>query len=113
PKPSLRLSLRICSEHSKSDGDAMRQRDVAKSPRRFSRDVLEMRCLAADNTTQCNDGSEALTRGRGLGDNRKLECARNPRDFDVGIRDAAAAQRVARAVQQLGRDSLVKAAHDN
>src|SRR5437879_10288187 len=67
----------------------------------------------SDHAPERDDGIEALTRGSGLGDDGELERARNPRDFHIRVRDAAATQRVARALQEPGGDVLVKTAYDD
>src|SRR5206468_5122055 len=47
--PRQRLSLGLRGEHAESDGDAMRQRDVAEAARGFTGDVFEVRRLAANH----------------------------------------------------------------
>src|SRR4029077_6947437 len=91
----------------------MRERDVAEPPRGFPRDVLEMRRLAADHASERHDRIEALARRSRLRQHRELERTGRPCDLDVAARDAATPQRCARAIEELRRDVLVKAADND
>src|SRR5881394_789281 len=104
---------RIGGHDAEAHRDAVRERDVAQPARRFARDILEMRRLAPDHAAERHDRVETLARRRGLGQHRQLERAGRPGDLDVGIRDPALAQRLARAVEQLRGDVLVKATDDD
>src|SRR5438034_1483298 len=105
--PRQRLSLGLRGEHAEPDRDAMSQRDVAEAARGLTRDVFEVRRLAANHASQRHDRVEPLADGRRLRQHGELEGPRRPRDFDVRIRDAAAAQRVPRAVEELRGAALV------
>src|SRR6266545_5627470 len=108
--PRQRLSLGLRCQHAKPDCDAMRQRDIAEPPCRFPGHILKMRCLTADHAPQCDDGIEALARGRGFGDDRQLERPGHPGDLDMAVGDAAAPQRGPGALEELRRDVFVKPA---
>src|SRR5213075_3131988 len=108
-----RLRFVVGGQDAEAYRDAVRERDVAQAARRFARDILEMRRLAPDHASERHDRVETLARRRGLGQHRQLERAGRPGDLDVGIRDPALAQRLARAVEQLRGDVLVKATDDD
>src|SRR6266576_1374797 len=108
-----RLSLGLRGQHSESDGNAMRQRDVAESPRGFSGDVLEVRRLTADHAAERDDGIVALARGGRFRDDGKLERAGNRNDFDVFVGNSPAPERLPSALEQLGGDFFVKPADDD
>src|SRR6266576_5681955 len=111
--PRQRLSLGIRGKHAEPDRYAMCQRNVAEATRHLAGDVFEVRRLAANHAPQRHDRVEALTRGGGFRKNGQLEGARRPRDRHVRVGDTGAAQRLARAVEELRSDMLVKATHND
>src|SRR6266516_4025375 len=108
-----RLSLGLRRQNAKPDRDAVRERDVPETALLLTRDILEMRSLTADHAPERHDRVEAFARRGGLGQNRQLKGTGRPCDFHVVIRDAAAPQRVARALEQLRRDVLMKPADND
>src|SRR2546421_7937099 len=81
-QPGQGLTLRVGREHAEPDRDAMRQRDVPQPTRRFARDVLEMRRLAANDAAERDDHVEALADCGGFGRHGQLEGAWNVHDVD-------------------------------
>src|SRR5919197_6644369 len=110
---SQRLTLSIGRQDPEPDSDPVRERDVAQPARRFACHVLPMRCLAANHAAERDDRIEPLAGGGRFGDDGQLECPWPPCDVDVGIRNAGAPQRVARPLEQFGRDVFVESADDD